>query len=108
MAVHRLPDEVDLDDFSFNDETGVYSYECRCLHCCVHALNVFASRVCALCVLIFLLVLLCSVAIGSGAPLTTSTCRCSAHFTITDDELDRGVELLSCPGCSLDICVLYE
>lgn len=35
-------------------------------------------------------------------------CRCSGEYVITEDELETGIEVVSCNNCSLRIRVLYD
>ncbi|RKP10922.1 CSL zinc finger-domain-containing protein [Thamnocephalis sphaerospora] len=54
--------EVDLDDMDYDEDTGVFTYACRC----------------------------------SGA------------YTLTEDDLEVGADLVGCAQCSLRIRVLYQ
>lgn len=35
-------------------------------------------------------------------------CRCSGKYTITEDDLEQGIEIVCCDNCSLRIRVLYD
>lgn len=35
-------------------------------------------------------------------------CRCSGDYVITEDELELGIEIVSCNNCSLCIRILYD
>ncbi|KAJ1667240.1 DnaJ sub C member 24 [Coemansia sp. RSA 1813] len=35
-------------------------------------------------------------------------CRCSAHYEISEDDLEEGREIAPCSGCSLKVKVMYD
>ena len=35
-------------------------------------------------------------------------CRCGNYYRITEQQLENGVDVVQCTGCSLAIHVLYE
>ncbi|ORY07732.1 DNAJ heat shock N-terminal domain-containing protein [Basidiobolus meristosporus CBS 931.73] len=37
-----------------------------------------------------------------------SPCRCSGHYSISVEDLERGADLAACEQCSLQVRVLYE
>lgn len=55
-------DEIELEDFEFDEELGAYTYPCPC----------------------------------------------GDQFIITEDELETGEEVATCPSCSLIVRVIYD
>ncbi|CAG8483765.1 6301_t:CDS:2 [Ambispora gerdemannii] len=38
----------------------------------------------------------------------TLECRCSSHYIITEEDLENGIDIVACGGCSLRVRVLYD
>ena len=45
---------------------------------------------------------------SGGVGLFSHACRCGSTFDVTESELDKGVDLLQCEGCSQIARVMYE
>lgn len=37
-----------------------------------------------------------------------SQCRCGNEYSVTLDQLEEGIEILQCPGCSLSVILMYQ
>lgn len=44
---------------------------------------------------------------GGGNGVYGYPCRCGDDITISEDELERGVEIVECTGCSLRAKIVY-
>ncbi|KAI8986012.1 hypothetical protein BDB01DRAFT_787347 [Pilobolus umbonatus] len=45
---------------------------------------------------------------AEGEGIYTFDCRCSGVYIISEDELESGIEIISCDNCSLKIRVMYD
>ena len=53
-------------------------------------------------------ILIFTIILCTGDTLYRKSCRCGGHYSITDDDLLSGVDLICCDVCSLTVRVLYQ
>lgn len=84
MAFH---DEVEIEDFEFDEETNVYTYPCPCGD------RFTISKVWQL---------------RYSFSFSSVLCRIFSYSCLFQEELENGENVAKCPSCSLIVKVIYN